>query len=551
MASNFVCPSCQKRLNVRSDLQGRSVRCPACQAKVVVQLDAPADPFLADENELFPPESPPDSGTAHSPYEQLAADLLTRGASPYAASAATSPAGDQAATRHQAAAKPAASPYAASPYAAGRHVANKKSSSDDEDNLPLFVRIGGFLMVIAVLSMILPFFGLQIKGLHLAGEAGSLLGLMLGLLGAAVVGVGYLVSGNIVASLLAGVVPGIMLVAFSFGLGLAMGGGKGNTGPRVAQNQVDTSRSSRPPAPSPFQQPTSPNSASRFGAPSFGPGRTSTSTTKTTSSTFQNATPTSPRSAGTDSSNSAANVASGAASPPAAQGNRGSNSSAPFNAPEADAVSNAKSGFAMDENPGAFPESFGEFQRSIRSTGAFSQRSFDQARNLHDLLRRQSKMESDLGAKLANNFPPEFLTKVVGQRHVRTVVLVHPERKPMIGLDYAVGTINESELGAMIPVFWESEDSQISAKDGYAIAGLNLNEQDKILGFQVVFMKLAGKSYDTSDTYSSDWFGAEPADGKGVTLGCDGRPVYGIVTHGFHEVTGIQLIIEPAKKSKN
>ncbi len=58
----------------------------------------------------------------------------------------------------------------------------------------------------------------------------------------------------------------------------------------------------------------------------------------------------------------------------------------------------------------------------------------------------------------------------------------------------------------------------VLAKTGYALAGLNVVENGKIVGIQPIFMKRAGKSFASSDRYVGLWYGLEHNDEPFITL---------------------------------
>ena len=159
-------------------------------------------------------------------------------------------------------------------------------------------------------------------------------------------------------------------------------------------------------------------------------------------------------------------------------------------------------------------------------------------------------MEQDFGWSQLRNIPPGMFTKLVGKEETPTRTLVHPNSQPMIGLDFALSPGSGDDLAILIPVYDASEKHEIIAKDGYAIGGLNVYADGKILGFQAIFMRVKDNSFNPFDTYEGDWLGTEPEDEESIEkLGGDGRPVFGIRTHGFTELEGIALIIEEANES--
>jgi len=70
-----ICPSCQRKLLVPDELQGKSVRCPTCEAVFTAQADAVGDPerrlpageLQGSEHVRSEPERPPHSGEDREP----------------------------------------------------------------------------------------------------------------------------------------------------------------------------------------------------------------------------------------------------------------------------------------------------------------------------------------------------------------------------------------------------------------------------------------------------------------------------------------------------
>jgi hypothetical protein len=86
----------------------------------------------------------------------------------------------------------------------------------------------------------------------------------------------------------------------------------------------------------------------------------------------------------------------------------------------------------------------------------------------------------------------------------------------------------------------------VQARDGYAVAGLNVYSHDRLAGLQVVFMKIdaaAGK-LDANATYTSNWFGTQGPTAP-TQLGGDGRLVVGV--HGARgaDADTIGLVMMP------
>lgn len=168
---------------------------------------------------------------------------------------------------------------------------------------------------------------------------------------------------------------------------------------------------------------------------------------------------------------------------------------------------------------------------------------------MSSLARRQHEIRSEMmriyKSKALRDFPSELRTELVGSpRGTFETFFTKGDRLPMIGLD-AMGAIGKSALYSLVPVYSANEESVTIAKNGYAVGGLNVNaDNDTIVGFQCVFMKLERNQLDPQDSYLGDWIGAKPADGKGVLLAGDGSTVYGVWFEGGSKIGALGLIRE-------
>jgi hypothetical protein len=141
-----------------------------------------------------------------------------------------------------------------------------------------------------------------------------------------------------------------------------------------------------------------------------------------------------------------------------------------------------------------------------------------------------------------------LVSKVVGEQSQQPWQIIHPNRKPMIGCNHIMS--ENGVLAAFCPVFDANQPQTILAKDGYAIAGLNLTLlNERIVGFQLKFMKVKGNRFDAKDAYLSEWIGQAPEDGDQVhEVAGDGQPVFGIAywEQGF-DLVALGLVVGKAK----
>ena len=145
-----------------------------------------------------------------------------------------------------------------------------------------------------------------------------------------------------------------------------------------------------------------------------------------------------------------------------------------------------------------------------------------------------------------STFGPDVLTPVVGRNAANVTYLIHPEQRPMLGLDFSFRQPG-GYLEVICPVFDESAAHRILAQPGYAIGGLTVHERNQgIVGLKATFFKVQGRGFDTSDTIEGEWLGTPPgANDRTVPLAGDGRPVFGIYfsTEGFR-VSGFGLVVD-------
>ena len=85
----------------------------------------------------------------------------------------------------------------------------------------------------------------------------------------------------------------------------------------------------------------------------------------------------------------------------------------------------------------------------------------------------------------------------------------------------------------------------VIAKKGYAVAGLNTRAGLNLNGFEIVFMKKKGATFDARTAYKSQWLGDKTGGGDRV-LTTGGREIVGIFGGASNElVGGMGLIAAP------
>lgn len=205
---------------------------------------------------------------------------------------------------------------------------------------------------------------------------------------------------------------------------------------------------------------------------------------------------------------------------------------------------------------------FGELSRNTPRTLAMQANPFTisdselQRRNTITKRRREieSKMDRQMGIRVRLSFPKEYLSEPIGESGTNVKYFCHPEKLPMTGLDFT--TVKGSELLALntiAPIYDDeaTDEKTIIAKEGYAIAGMKVNlinvgrGSSYIAGIQLIFMQPTKSGFDRTQEYSSPWLGTAAKPGTEITVGGDGRPVYGFWIRPGSAVRAIGLIMEP------
>ncbi len=126
------------------------------------------------------------------------------------------------------------------------------------------------------------------------------------------------------------------------------------------------------------------------------------------------------------------------------------------------------------------------------------------------------------------NFPANYLSISAGKDAGNRRFIVHPGKLPILGVDLIEIKSNAGSIIANIaPIYGAPTDEQsIMAREGFGLAGMEVNAGAWIKGVRLVFMKITPVGFDTSQSYRSAWYGTR-SSGLPERLGGDGRPVYG------------------------
>ncbi len=171
-----------------------------------------------------------------------------------------------------------------------------------------------------------------------------------------------------------------------------------------------------------------------------------------------------------------------------------------------------------------------------------------QARNetlLENVRSLENLMDSSIHPRCRMNFAPHYLSASAGQDRGQRRFIVHPAKLPVIGIDLIEVNTNAGKVIANIaPIYEHATDSKsLMAREGYALAAINVNADQWVKGVQFVFMEITPRGFNKGRSYTSKWYGT-PASGTGQRLGGDGRPVYGIWMYRSRYVKSLGLIRE-------
>ncbi len=144
------------------------------------------------------------------------------------------------------------------------------------------------------------------------------------------------------------------------------------------------------------------------------------------------------------------------------------------------------------------------------------------------------------------NFAAHYLTVSVGKPSNARNFIAHPGKQPIVGVDVLTTKARRGPVLVKLAPIYDAEkptnDASVMAREGYALAAVNVNSRGWIKGVQLVFMRVTDLGFDTQDSYVSDWYGTKSSNFK--KLGGDGKPVYGFWTSGSKHISSLGLIRE-------
>ncbi len=216
----------------------------------------------------------------------------------------------------------------------------------------------------------------------------------------------------------------------------------------------------------------------------------------------------------------------------------------PFSFPGGDDSGNDSNNGAADEAP--------------ISTANFQMTSVEAKRKSMISERRrklQRIMDNEMGTRIRLSFPDAYLTEMVGpDTRSSKNYAVHPNKLPINGVDLVFSERGPETAVSMIAPIYDrkaTDGQSIIAPEGFAVAAINVNLQERlpgikhVAGLQLVFMKPTASGFDTSTAQAGEWQGTAPRSGSGIQVGGDGRPVYGFYDHSGLTMNSLGLIVEP------
>ena len=90
----------------------------------------------------------------------------------------------------------------------------------------------------------------------------------------------------------------------------------------------------------------------------------------------------------------------------------------------------------------------------------------------------------------------------------------------------------------------QGEFKTIEGKKGYAVGGIVVKTGLAVDGFKIVFMRISGDALDPNDKYESPWIGGRGGSPE-TPLGCDGKPVIGILGRAGDGLDAVGLLQAP------
>ncbi len=548
MTIYVVCPQCRLGTEMPADTVGKKLRCKNCK-----EIFRAVDSGVNSAVESTPLVVPPDQALpAEPPLENIPLESL--------GTPIPQPATPAAATAHSHwAPRPAKHGRRTTPTKLAKKTASYSWDALDESEQGL-IKTGCWLVGLGVLAMILPSFGLTLKILVLIGDFAPIVGVLAALGGAGCLAAGFQrfplmaagAGGSIsIASVVLCVV--VMIPVFR----QWQGNNESGAFPYQTANSSKTGKSNlllsdrrKSPSVSPFPK-------SGLGQSQIRPPRAPLINDQ--NSTFggnlknRSQWPSNPSNSTSRSRPSSSDSSSGVS-----EGSDGDN---PFQEqvetnnglddnPFVDAgpPSSQELSFA-NENVEDFFTSPGWFKlkprRQYLKDRRFGSNREQQIRS--DLIEWQRAIDKKLGNDWQNGLPDAFVTETAGRSMPdgagSVLSIIHPEKVPIVGVRYAIRTLPQGDrIATIVPVFHrENDDANIMARDGYAVAGVNVVGRNSVERMQLIFMKIENDQFVVSDQYTSDWFGDDSAIGKPQTLGGDGRAMFGMNMNITFGLEAIQL----------
>ena len=118
--------------------------------------------------------------------------------------------------------------------------------------------------------------------------------------------------------------------------------------------------------------------------------------------------------------------------------------------------------------------------------------------------------------------------------------------RPMVGFHFEQQQwMGDNAFKRIDPIYDRAlaAESEVVAKEGYAVAGLVVDAGRWVQAIRLIFMKLDGDRLDPLDTYQSDWIGNPSAD-EPKTLAGDGQLVVGVYGGKGIVVDSLGLILK-------
>jgi hypothetical protein len=140
-------------------------------------------------------------------------------------------------------------------------------------------------------------------------------------------------------------------------------------------------------------------------------------------------------------------------------------------------------------------------------------------------------------------------TPLAGGKGGVPFAIADAEQRMAVGFRYAVGSwAGQPALRFLEPLYERppaERTGEVVARDGYAVAGLNVNAGQYVHAVQIVFARVtADGKLDPADSYTSDWLGTK-TDASTTPLDSRGAPIIGIHGRKAAILDAIGLVLKP------